>query len=217
MFYGCCFESLIKPSTREQFVWSACVLHSEQDGNYQFVRQSDNQGREWLANAMLIFWLRDEEGCFFFPFMYLEFWLQENLEIQYISRFLLCFIVFYFTFCPARIISYRKENTVETRILGEPFHSHFFFLHLLPTTGRMLCPWFLKQEEKWKDKGTKNFPRGRVSTSCLKYFCFHWWEVEDISLVLDWTQTLCVHCGAPCPNNQWTHSPNRLANKKDKG
>lgn len=76
---------------------------------------------------MLIFWLRDEEGCFFFPFMYLEFWLQENLEIQYISRFLLCFIVFYFTFCPARIISYRKENTVETRILGEPFHSHFFF------------------------------------------------------------------------------------------
>jgi len=101
---------------------------------------------------MLMFWLRDEEDGFFFPLMYAKFWLLANLGIQYISRLLLCFIVFYFIFCPARIISYRKENIVEANIPGEIFPCFFFFPSSL--ANHRLCTWLLKREEKRKDKGT---------------------------------------------------------------
>lgn len=117
---------------------------------------------------MLIFWLTDEEDHFFFPFMYLKFWLLANLRIQYTSRFLLCFIVFYFIFCPARIISYRKEDIVEANIPGEIFPFFFFFLHHLPTTGSALG--FSSMKRKEKKKGQKKLSMGKMQHLMLEIF-----------------------------------------------
>lgn len=140
-----------------------CVLHSEQDGNYQFICQSDNHSREWLASVMLIFWLRDKEDGFCFPFMYLKFWLQANLEIQYTSRFLLCFIVFYFIFCPARIISYRIENIVETDILGEIFPFTFFSFIICQLQVECSALGFLGWKRNKKIKGQKTLQGGEAA------------------------------------------------------
>lgn len=131
-----------------------CVC--EQDGIYGFVRQSDNHGGEQLASVVLMFWLSNEEDRFFFLFMYLKFWLLANLGIQGTSRILLCFIVLYFIFCPARIISYRKENIVKQTFLERSFHYFYFFpLHRLPTTGSALGSSIRKRKEKIK--GQNNF------------------------------------------------------------
>lgn len=116
---------------------------------------------------MLILWLTDEEDHFFFPFMYLKFWLLANLRIQYTSRFLVCFIVFYFIFCPARIISYRKEDIVEANIPGEIFPFFFFPSSL---ANHRLCTWLLKQEEKRKEKGTKKLSMGKTQHLMLEIF-----------------------------------------------
>lgn len=115
---------------------------------------------------VLIFWLRDEEDHFFFPFMHLSFCLVANLRIQCTSRFLLCVIVFYFMLCPARIISYRKENIVEANSPGEIFQCFFILLHHLPTSGSILG----FSSRRRKDKGTKILQLGKMQHLMLEIF-----------------------------------------------
>lgn len=152
-----------------------CVLRSEQDGNYRLMRQSDHHSGEYLASVVLVFWLSDEQGhfFFFFLFMYLKFWLLANLGIQSTPRILLCFIVLYFIFCPARIISYRKENTVKQTFLERSFHYFLFFpLHRLPTTGSALG--FSIRKRKEKIKRQNNFHKVEAAPHAWNIFCFHW-------------------------------------------